>query len=109
MVTVTVELDADPERTVVIPLTATNQGTTSSTDYFVPLSVTFNDGELSQTITFMAAQDTDDFDESVLLAISTSLPSRVSASGDGRDHGEHHRRRRAAGDGDVRGGRLHGA
>ena len=46
MVTVTVTLSADPERTVVIPLTATDQGTTSSaTDYSVPLSVTFNDGE----------------------------------------------------------------
>ena len=72
--TVTVTLSADPERTVVIPLTATNQGTTSSTDYSVPLSVTFNDGEQSQTIAFTAAQDTDDYDESVLLAIGTGLP-----------------------------------
>ncbi len=78
MVTVTVTLSADPERTVVIPLTATDQGTTSSTDYSVPLSVTFNAGETEQTITFTAAQDTDDYDESVLLAIGTSLPSRVT-------------------------------
>ena len=78
---VTVRLSADPERTVVIPLTATNQGTTSPTDYSVPLSVTFNDGETEQTVTFTAAQDTDDYDESVLLAIGMSLPTRVSASG----------------------------
>ena len=33
MVTVTVTLNADPERTVVIPLTATPQGTATSADY----------------------------------------------------------------------------
>ena len=81
-VTVTVELDADPERTVVIPLTAMDQGSTSPADYSVPLSVTFNTGELSQTITFTATQDTDDDDgESVLLGFGTSLPAGVSASG----------------------------
>ena len=81
-VTVTVTLSADPERTVVIPLTATDQGTTSPADYSVPLSVTFNTGELSKTITFTAAQDTDDDDgESVLLGFGTSLPAGVSASG----------------------------
>ena len=78
----TVRLSADPERTVVIPLTATDQGSASSTDYSVPLSVTFNDGELSKTITFTAATDMDDDDgESVLLAFATSLPAGVSASG----------------------------
>ena len=42
MQTVTITLSADPERTVVIPLTATNQGGASSTDYSgVPGSVTF--------------------------------------------------------------------
>ena len=107
---VTVRLSADPERTVVIPLTATDQGTTSPTDYSVPLSVTFNDGETEKTVTFTAAQDTDDDDdESVLLGFGTSLPARVSASGTVVEHGEHHRRRRPAGDGVVRGGRLHGA
>ena len=81
-VTVTVTLSADPERTVVIPLTATDQGTTSPTDYSVPLSVTFNDGELSKTITFTAADDADNDDgESVLLGFATSLPAGVSASG----------------------------
>ena len=79
---VTVTLSADPERTVVIPLTATDQGTTSPADYSVPLSVTFNTGELSKTITFTATADTDDDDgESVLLGFGTSLPAGVSASG----------------------------
>ena len=79
---VTVTLSADPERTVLIPLTATDQGSASAADYSVPLSVTFNTGELSKTITFTATQDTDDDDgESVLLAFGTSLPAGVSASG----------------------------
>ena len=77
---VTVTLSADPERTVVIPLTATPQDGTSSTDYSVPTSVTFNTNETSKTIPFTATQDTvDDDDESALLAFGTSLPVGVSA------------------------------
>ena len=65
---VAVTLSADPERTVVIPLTTMPQGGAGSTDYTVPLSVTFNTGDTEQTITFSATQDTeDDDDESVLL------------------------------------------
>ena len=77
---VTVSLSADPERTVVIPLTTMPQGGAGSTDYSVPLSVTFNTGEMSKTITFNATHDTeDDDDESVLLAFGANLPSRVTA------------------------------
>ena len=44
---VTVTLSADPERTVVIPITATTQGGAGSTDYSgVPQSVTFNAGQV---------------------------------------------------------------
>ena len=78
-VTVTITLSADPERTVAIPLTATNQGSASSADYTVPSSVTFNADEMSKTITFTAATDTDNDDgESVLLAFGASLPTGVS-------------------------------
>ena len=79
MVTVTVTLSADPERTVVIPLTHTPQGGATSADYSgVPQNVTFNTGDMSQTITFMAAQDTDNDDgESVLLAFGI-LPDGVN-------------------------------
>ena len=78
-VSVSVTLSANPERTVVIPLTTTDQGGAGSTDYSVPLSVTFNTGEMLKTITFSATHDTeDDDDESVLIAFGT-LPSRVSA------------------------------
>ena len=78
-VEVTVSLSADPERTVTIPLTATGQNGADTADYSVPTGVTFNAGDMEQTITFSATQDTvDDDDESVLLAFDT-LPSGVSA------------------------------
>ena len=79
-VSVTVTLSADPERTVVIPLTHTPQGNTTSTDYSgVPANVTFSTGDMSQTITFTATQDdVDDGGKSVLLAFGTTLPGGVS-------------------------------
>ena len=79
-VTVAVTLSADPERTVVIPITHTPQsGATSPADYSgVPTSVTFNTGQMSKTITFTAAQDeVDDDGERVLLGFGT-LPPAVS-------------------------------
>ena len=76
---VTVTLSADPERTVVIPIVATPQGATTTDDYTVPTSVTFDAGDMSKTITFTATQDNlDDDGESVKL-IFGMLPSRVSA------------------------------
>ena len=80
-VVVTVELSADPERTVEIPLTTTHQGGASSGDYSgVPAEVTFASGETEQTFTFAAAHDTaDDDGESVKLGFGGSLPARVSA------------------------------
>ena len=79
-VTVAVTLSADPERTVVILITHTPQGSTTSADYSgVPPSVTFNTGQMSQTITFTAAQDdVDDGGKSVLLGFGTTLPGGVS-------------------------------
>ena len=79
-VTVAVTLSADPERTVVVPITHTPQdGADSPADYSgVPPSVTFNTGQMSQTITFEAIQDdVDDDGESVLLGFGT-LPPAVS-------------------------------
>ena len=83
-ITITVVLDKDPERTVVIPITKTPQHPTTTGDYSVdpdPTSVTFNaGGDLKQTITFTATPDTvDDDGESVLLGFdTTNLPPRVS-------------------------------
>ena len=78
---VTVTLNADPERTVVVPITAVNQGTASDADYSgVPSSVTFDAGEMSKSFTFSATQDTDDDDdESVQLGFGSLPDTRVSA------------------------------
>ena len=80
-VTVTVTLSADPERTVTIPLTKTEQGGATTADYLgVPASVTFNSGDTSATFTFTATADSvDDNGESVLLGFGT-LPTGVSAA-----------------------------
>ena len=77
--TVEITLSANPERTVIIPLTKTDQGGISAADYTgVPNSVTFNTGETSKTFTFHATQDDlDDDNESVKLEFGT-LTARVS-------------------------------
>ena len=79
--TVTVELSADPERTVTIPITATGEGGADSADYSgVPDSVTFNKGETSKSFTFTATDDTvDDDDESVKLGFGTMPDAWVTA------------------------------
>ena len=79
-VMVKVKLDADPERTVTVPLTKTEQDGASSADYSgVPASVEFAPGETEQTFTFTAAQDSDNDDgESVKLGFE-ALPAGVSA------------------------------
>ena len=79
--TVTVELSADPERTVTIPITAAGEDGATSADYSgVPQSVTFNRGETTKTITFTAIDDTvDDDDERVKLGFGTMPDAWVSA------------------------------
>ena len=79
-VEVAVTLSANPERTVVIPITAMNQGGADTGDYSVPPSVTFDADDTLKMITFSATDDTDDDDgESVLLGFGTALPGGVSA------------------------------
>ncbi|WP_420446766.1 choice-of-anchor R domain-containing protein [Candidatus Poriferisodalis sp.] len=80
-VEVAVNLSVNPERTVVIPVTATSQGGADAADYSgVPASVTFASGETSKTFTFSATQDVvDDDGESVRLGFGASLPSGVLA------------------------------
>ena len=78
-VDVKLKLNADPERTIAFPLSRTNQGGASSSDYFVPASVEFASGETEKTITFSATQDTvDDDDEKVKLGFGT-MPAGASA------------------------------
>ena len=80
-VEVTINLSADPERTVTIPVTRDNQDGTTDSDYSVePGSVTFNSGETEQSITFTATDDdVDDDGDSVKLGFGSSLPAGVSA------------------------------
>ena len=79
-VDVKVTLSKNPEREVVIPITATNQDGATGGDYSVtPTSLTFISGETKKSLTFAAANDTvDDDGESVKLSFGT-LPGGVSA------------------------------
>ena len=79
-IAITVTLSVDPERTVTIPITKTNQGGAADVDYSgVPNSLTFNSGDTEKSFTFTAVQDSvDDDGESVLLRFGT-LPTGVSA------------------------------
>ena len=78
-VTVKVQLSAAPEREVVVPITTTNQGGASSSDYSgVPTSVTFQSADTEQAFTFLASPDAvDDDNESVKLGFGT-LPVGVT-------------------------------
>ena len=77
-VDVTVTLSKAPGSEAVIPLTASNQGGATASDYSgVPTSVTFGAAETSKTFTVTAAQDTvDDDGESILLGCQT-IDSRL--------------------------------
>ena len=62
-VVVTVTLSADPLREVIIPITKTNEGGATNSDYSgVPASVTFDSGETEKMFTFTATSDTADDD-----------------------------------------------
>ena len=80
-VAVTVSLNADPQRTVAVPIIVTNQGGATSEDYSgIPETLTFDGGGTTQkTFSFLATDDqTADADESVKLGFGV-LPERVSA------------------------------
>ena len=81
-VQVSVVLDADPGRTVVVPVKVVHQGGATAGDYSgVPASVTFNSGETAKSFTFAAVADSVDdageVGESVLLGFG-ALPAGVS-------------------------------
>ena len=78
-VSAAVSLSAIPERSVTIPLTATNGTGATSSDYSIPSSVTFASTETSKTLTFSATDDAVDEDnETVTLGFGT-LPPRLTA------------------------------
>ena len=78
--TVAVTLSADPERTVVVPLSVTPEGGATTGDYTLSqMSVTFNSGEMSATVTVTAEDDSEDDDgESITIGFG-ALPTGVSA------------------------------
>ena len=78
-VTVTVELSADPERSVTIPISTANEDGASDDDYSdVPESVTFESGDTVKSFTFNATDDTEDDDgESVKLSFG-DMPTGVT-------------------------------
>ena len=79
-VEVKVTLSADPMRPVIIPITKTNEGGATNSDYSgVPASVTFDSGETEQTFTFTATSDTDDDDEDKVKLSFGTLPDAVTA------------------------------
>ena len=82
-VAVTVTLDDDPERQVVIPLIRTNEDGASDSDYSgVPASLTFASGDTQKTFTFTATDDSaDDDGESVKVGFG-ALPSVASCRHD---------------------------
>ena len=80
-VEVTVTLSDDPERTVTIPIEATDLNGATADDYSgVPQNVTFTSGgNTSMPFTFAATQDTvDDDGESVRLSFGAMPDARVS-------------------------------
>ena len=105
-VTVTVTLDAEPERTVDITLVPTNQGASDDDYSLSATSLTFGPTETSKTFTFTADDDAedDDGDESVELSFGSALPDGGELAGSHpRDGRLHQRRRRAcAVDGELR-------
>ena len=70
----------DPERTVTIPITVTNEGGATNADYSsVPQTVTFDSGDTSKTFTFTATQDTEDDDGERVKLTFGALPTGVTA------------------------------
>ncbi len=79
-VDVKVKLSADPERTVVIPISR-SEANIGSGDYSgVPMTVSFASGETEKIISFIATEDTENDDgESLLLGFGPlPLPDSVS-------------------------------
>ena len=80
-VTVTVQLDAAPGRTLdmPIPLTATSTDGAWPGDYTLPASITFGASQTSKTFTFRVVQDTrQEGEETVILGFGAPLPAGVT-------------------------------
>ena len=75
---INVILSADPERPVTIPIEFTIEDAAGG-NYGLPGSVTFNDGQTTQSINFTATNDdVDDDSGQVIVRFGTSLPDNVA-------------------------------
>ena len=80
-ISIALMLSSDPERTIEIPLTFTEQGGASSADYSDVPNPTIIAGETEASFTFSPTQDTiDDDGEKVKLGFG-ALPAGMTASG----------------------------
>ena len=78
-VNVMLMLSEAPGRSVTIQIDSTNLGTATTADYSVPGEVTFRRNDTEKSISFRATQDSlNDDGESVGLALSSTLPDRVT-------------------------------
>lgn len=79
-INIKVKLSQDPERQVIIPLSAADKDGASDADYTaIATSVTFNSGDTEKTFSFAAAQDNaDDDDEKVEITFGSPLPNAVT-------------------------------
>ena len=107
-VTVKVTLSEDPEREVEIPITTTDQHGATGADYSgVPANVTFDTGETFKVLHLHS----DAGHRQRRRREGEAKFWNAARSGDCRDdecsHGLHHRRRRAAGHGQLRAGSIH--
>ena len=75
---ITVVLDVDPERTLVIALSGNPVRGASSDDFSIPAFVVFSPGETEQSYTFTAVDDTVDDDDERVNVEFTDLPGGVS-------------------------------
>ena len=79
-VNVMLMLNKAPGRTVTVDIDSTNLGGATTADYSVPDAVTFGRNDTEKSISFRATQDSlNDDNESVRLALSSTLPDRVEA------------------------------
>ena len=73
-------LSEAPGRSVTIQIDSTNLDGATTADYSVPGAVTFRRNDTEKSISFSATQDSiNDDDESVQLALRSTLPDRVEA------------------------------
>ena len=74
-------LSEAPGRSVTIQIDSTNLDGATTADYSVPGAVTFRRNDTEKSISFSATQDSiNDDNESVTLALSSTLPDRVEAA-----------------------------